>query len=214
MRTFTSYVSEYDAHVGKKPMGDLSREQQDEIIRLIFEPEGDYRAYVMQNDVENHAPDGLWTCVVAAGMYLERRRVIRDFTVRTDVERDWIINFFAPTNLWLRLEEAFPPFDSYHRKTDYDWSEVETFSAKDAIADLDGDDVQSTLMNFLHRPVPPSDGMLFRLPYQTYKGEWEAGRLNSVVDRGMAVKAYPLSNSAWTWILRRSSSLGFWLSSP
>lgn len=201
MRTFTSYASEYDTHVGKRPMGDLPREQQDEIIRMIFELDGDYQSYLMQHDVEHHAPDGLWTLVVAGGLYLERRRVIKDFMERTPADRDWIINFFAPTNLWLRLEEAFPPFDSYHRKTDYDWSEIETFSTKDAIADLDGDDVKSDLMEFLLCPGQPSDGMLFRLPYQTYQGEWEAGRLNSVVDRGMSVQAYRLSNSAWTWIL-------------
>ncbi len=56
-------------------------------------------------------------------------------------------------------------------------------------------------MELLHRPAHPTDGVLFRLPYQTYRGEWEAGRLNSLVDRGMAVQAYRLSNSAWTWIL-------------
>jgi hypothetical protein len=201
MRTFTSYVSEYDAHVGKTPMGNLSREQQDEIVHLIFEPEGDYRSYLMQHDVEHYAPDGLWTLVVAAGMYLERHRVIKDFMDRAPADRDWIINFFAPTNLWLRLEEAFPPFDHYHRKTDYDWSENEAFSANDAIVDLDGDDVRAELMEFLHCPAPPSDGMLFRIPYQTYQGEWKAGRLNSFVDRGMAVQAYGLSSSAWTWIL-------------
>lgn len=201
MRTFTSYVSKYDAHVGKTPMGELPREQQDEIIHLIFDPHGDYHSFVMQHNVDHHAPDGLWTLVVAGGLFLERRRVIKDFTERTSADRDWIINLFAPTNLWLRLEEAFPPFDNHYHMTDYDWSEIAQFAAKDAITDLMGDDLKSELSEFLHCPAQLSDGMLFRLPYQTYHGEWEAGRLNSFVDRGMAVQAYRLSNSAWTWIL-------------
>ncbi len=109
MRTFTSYVSEYDAHVGKTPMGDLPREQQDEIIRTIFEPDSEYQSYVMQHDVEHHAPDGLWTLVVAAGLYLERRRVIEDFTERTPTDRDWIINFLRRPISGSGLKRHFLP---------------------------------------------------------------------------------------------------------
>ena len=100
MRTFTSYASEYDLHIGKVSMNALPREQQDDLIRLIFEPDGEYQSYVMQHDLEHCAPDGLWTIVVAVGMHLERRRVIKDFDERTPADRDWIINFLAPTNLW------------------------------------------------------------------------------------------------------------------
>jgi hypothetical protein len=201
MRTFTSYVSKYESHVGKISMGSLPRDQQDELIRLIFDPDGDHQAYVMKHDVEHSAANALWTIVVSIGMYLERRHVIKDFDARTARDWDWIINFLAPTNLWLRLEEAFPPFDGCHVATEYDWSELDRFSSSDAISELDSDDLREDLLEVLSVPSPPADGVLMRLPYQTYLSEWESGRLCSFVDRGMAVQAYRLSNSVWTRLL-------------
>ena len=214
MRTFTSYVSEYDSHVGKIPMGSLPREQQDELIRLIFDPDGDHQAYVMQHDVDHTAPNALWTIVVAIGMYLERRRVIEDFEAMMASDRDWIINFLAPTNLWLRLEEAFPPFDGCYVTTDYDWSELRRFSTRYSISELDGDDLRENLMEFLSIPAPPVDGVLMRLPYQTYVAEWESGCLSSYVDRGMAVQAYRFSNSVWTWLLPATFFFGLFAFIP
>lgn len=208
MRSFNSYASEYDMHRGSISMADLSREKQDELIRLMFEPEGDYQAFVTEHDVKHEQPDALWTIIVAMGCLLERRRVISDFTQRTDGDRDAIIATLVGSKLWLRLEEVFPPFDSYYRKEDYDWSEIETFSAKDAIAELDGEDAQQELLEFLERPAAPADGAIFRLPWQAYKQEFGSGRLLSIIDRGMAVQAYRLSNSVWTSILPVSFLLG------
>jgi hypothetical protein len=201
MRTFTSYVSEYDSHLGTVPMANLPREQQDELIRLIFSPKGDYRSYVMRHDIEHSQPEGLWTLVVAVGSLLEHKGVIKDFHQRSEADRDWIISYFAPTNLWLRLEEAFPPFENYPRKTEYDWREVETFSAKDAIAELDSDDLEADLEEHLSIPKSPKDGALLRLPYQTFHNEWQAGRLIAYVDRSMAVQVYGATGSAWTYVL-------------
>ena len=37
MRSFTSYVSAYDSHVGTLSIGDLPRDQQDDLIRRVFD---------------------------------------------------------------------------------------------------------------------------------------------------------------------------------
>lgn len=208
LRSFTSYASDYDMHRGSSAMADLSRGKQDELIQLMFQPEGDYQAFVTENDVKHEQPDALWTIIVSMGCLLERKHAIRDFTRRTNADCDAIIATLMGSKLWLRLEEAFPPFDNYRRKEDYDWSEIETFSAKDAIADLDGDDAQQYLLKYLARPEPPLDGVIFRMPYQTYKHEFDAGRLVSFVDRGMAVQAYRSSDSIWTSILPASFLIG------
>jgi hypothetical protein len=196
MPTFTSYASDYEMHRGSIEMADLAVEQQNELIRLMFD-----QAAVVEQNVKHGQPDGLWTVIVAMGMWLERKSLVKDFTQRTEADRDRIIDTLTGSNLWLRLEEAFPPFDKYHEHKRYNWSEIETFSAKDAIAELDGDDAKVRLTEFLERPVQPADGTLFRMPYQTYKHEFDTGRLISFVDRGMAVQAYRLSDSNWAMVL-------------
>ena len=201
MPTFTSYASDYEMHCGSIEMVDLPVEQQDELIQRMFDPEGDYQAFVVEHDLKHGQPDGLWTIIVAMGMWLERKGLVKDFTQRTEADRDWIINTIAGSNLWLRLEEVFPPFDKYHDRKLYDWSEIEPFSAKDAITELDGDDAKARLAEFLERPAQPADGVFFRMPYQTYKREFDSGRLVSFVDRSMAVQAYRLSNSKWAMVL-------------
>lgn len=195
MRTFTSYVSAYDSHVGSVPMDEMSRNQQDELIRAIFN--GEFEEYVMDHDIDHAYPNALWTLVVAAGMDLERSGVIKDFENRTPDDRDWIINFFAPSKLWLRLEEAFPPFDDAYPKTEYLWGELEQFAKRDMIAELEGMDWRRRLRN----PADPSSGILQRLPYQTFVKEYDSGKLSFFVDRGLAVQAFRLSDSAWTYIL-------------
>lgn len=196
-RSFVSYASEYDMHMGNITINDLSREQQDELIRLVFDPNGDHQEFVIANNLEHFQPDGLWTIVVALGTLLERKRVIKDFMSRSDEDRDWIINMLAGTRLWLRLEEAFPPFDRCYRQTEYDWSEIETFGARDAIAEMIDDAIGQRLIGFLEKVPEPADGIYRRLSYQDYVREWEESRLVFFVDRGMAVQAYRFSDSVW-----------------
>src|SRR3546814_13518132 len=74
--------------------------------------------------------------VVLAGKNLEQKGSIENFEHRTDDDRDQILNYFAPSKLWIRLEEAFPPFDESFRKSDYEWGELLLFAKRNAIAEL------------------------------------------------------------------------------
>ena len=56
-RSFVSYASEYDMHMGNITINDLSREQQDELIRLVFDPNGDHQEFVIANNLEHFQPD-------------------------------------------------------------------------------------------------------------------------------------------------------------
>lgn len=201
MRTFTNYGSTYDAHRGTRSMNDLTREQQDELIRLMFEPEGDFQEFVMNHDLQHLQPDGLWNILVALGTLLERKAVIEAFPSSSVADRDWVINMLAGTLLWLRLEEAFEPFDRVIRRTEYDWSEIETFGARDAIVEMTDDGIATRLKEFLDPAPRDPDGMEQRMPYQDFVRRWNAGTLQFFVDRGQAVQAYRLSNSIWTSIL-------------
>lgn len=176
-------------------MDELSREQQDQLIRLVFD--GDFEEYVMAHNLDQAYPNALWTLIVSAGVQLERQGIIRDFESRTDADRDWILNFFAPSKLWLRLEEAFPPFDRCRSKTEYRWGELLQFSDRDAIAELDTIDFRAKL----RAASAPADGVLTRLPYQTMVKEWDRGVLSVFVDRGRAVQAFRSSDSPWSYIL-------------
>lgn len=195
MRSFTSYVSEYDSHVGTLSIGDLPRDQQDDLIRGVFD--ADFKDYVMEHDIDHAYPNALWTLIVLAGMHLERKGIIENFEHRTDDDRDQILNYFAPSKLWIRLEEAFPPFDESFRKSDYEWGELLLFAKRDAIAELQEFDWRTKLSKYTER----DSTMLTRLPYQTFSDEYNRGRLSLFVDRGLATQAYRLSGSAWTSIL-------------
>lgn len=197
-RTFVSYASEYDSHVGHVPMTALTREKQDELVRLMFDPQGDSDAFVMENDVLHAQPDGLWAVIVAVGLRLERAILIRDFMERTPTDTDWILSFLSGTNLWLRLEEALPPFSDGHHRTDYDWSELEPFAEPDTLADLNDEDLIDEVRAYLSKPRPPEDGAYLRMPYQEFHREYEAGRLVAYVDRGMAVQVFRFAPSLWS----------------
>src|SRR3546814_15047611 len=90
----------------------------------------------MEHDIDHAYPNALWTLVVLAGMHLEQKGIIENFEHRTDDDRDQILNYFAPSKLWIRLEEAFPPFDESFRTSDYAWGELLLFATRDAIAEL------------------------------------------------------------------------------
>jgi hypothetical protein len=195
VRSFTSYVSAYDSHVGTLSIGDLPRDQQDDLIRRVFD--GDFDEYVMEHDIDHAYPNALWTLIVLAGTYLERTGVIENFEHRTDHDRDQILNYFAPSKLWLRLEEAFPPFDQINRKSDYEWGELLLFAKRDAIAELQEFDWRTKLRNYTERDAM----MITRMPYQTFFNEYDRGRLSLFVDRGLATQAYRLSGSPLATIL-------------
>lgn len=179
-------------------MNDLSRDEQDELIHLMFEPEGDFHAFVIKHDLDHAQPNGLWTIIVSLGTLLERKSVIKVFPSDAPADRDWIINMLAGSRLWLRLEEAFDPFDRAVRRTAYDWSEIETFGARDAIAEMIDDNVAARLKGFLAPAPRDPDGMEQRLAYQDFVKRWDAGSLEFFVDRGLAVQSYRLLQSIWT----------------
>src|SRR3546814_1767114 len=91
VRSFTSYVSAYDSHVGTLSVGDLPRDQQDDLIRRVFD--ADFQDYVMEHDIDHAYPNALWTLVVLAGMHLEQKGIIENFEHRTDDDRDQILNY-------------------------------------------------------------------------------------------------------------------------
>lgn len=199
-RTFTSYVSEYDAHRGTRRMNDLSREDQNNLITLMFQPEGDTHAYVMEHDIDHKQPDGLWTIIVALGTLLERKSVIKEFPSAATEDHDLIINMLAGTRLCLRLEEAFEPFDRAIPLTDYEWAEIEIFGARDAIVGLTDNDAAIQIKRLLAPVARDPDGIERRMPYQDFVKQWNQGHLALYVDRGLAVQAYRLADSAWTYL--------------
>lgn len=189
-------------------MNDLTRDEQDELIRLMFDPEGDFHAFVMDHDLDHTQPNALWTIIVSLGTLLERKSVIKEFPPATDADRDWIINMLAGSRLCLRLEEAFEPFDRAVPLTDYDWQEIEPYGARDAIVDMSDDGVASRLKGELESAPRDPDGIERRLPYQDFVKRWNEGQLVFFVDRGLAVQAYRLSNSVWTLLLPAAFFLG------
>lgn len=205
MRSFTSYVSEYDAHRGTRSLNDLPREQQNELIQLLFTEGSDHRQWVVDHDLKHDEPDGLARIVVAILQFwqeeLEVDAYFDDENVVFDIEeqRGTAIHLLAGTNLWLRLEEAFSPFDHYPSPTIYNWTEMAQFSVPADV--MDPTDNLQELRDYLEKVQEPDDGILLRLPYETYTRGWNKGQLSIFVDRGMAVQAYRLSNSAWSHIL-------------
>src|SRR3546814_9217564 len=105
----------------------------------------------MEHDIDHAYPNALWTLVVLAGMHLEQKGIIENFEHRTDDDRDQILNYFAPSKLWIRLEEDFPPFDESFRKSDSEWGELLLFAKRNAIAELqEFEDRKSTRLNSSH----------------------------------------------------------------
>src|SRR3546814_18147712 len=135
----------------------------------------------MEHDIDHAYPNALWTLVVLAGMHLEQKGIIENFEHRTDDDRDQILNYFAPSKLWIRLEEAFPPFDESFRKSDYEWGELLLFAKRNAIADLQEFDLRTTLSKYTdrHSTLPP------RTPSQPSSSNTAMGRLPLFVYRGL-----------------------------
>uniref|UniRef100_UPI0039838B4F hypothetical protein n=1 Tax=Phenylobacterium sp. TaxID=1871053 RepID=UPI0039838B4F len=128
-RTFTSYATPYDVYVGERDVSDLHRDEVDRLIKAVFLPDGeDFRELVTRWNVKKAQVEGLWSLVVHVGLRLERTRGIADLIERTEDDVQNIIATLDGSRLWLRVEEAFPPFDHLTSRTDYDWSELNGLS--------------------------------------------------------------------------------------
>lgn len=189
MNTFISYATEYDSYKGEKSVGSLSQEQQDELIRTVFDPSQDFRTLVVSHNLIKAQVEGLWAVVVLVGSALEGARLIGDFTQRTSVDIEKIIEALSGTLLWLRLEEAFPPFDVLPSRTTYDWKELEAVSME-SLAGVAGESlitIKGALFKFLKsRPLILKPNIDARMPYHAFKHLYNEGKLALFVDRGLA----------------------------
>lgn len=189
MGIFISYATEYDLYKGEESIDTLSPEQQDELIRAVFDPSQDFRSLVVSHKLIKAQVEGLWTVVVLIGSALEGSGEIRDFTERTNADIERIIEALSGTSLWLRLEEAFPPFDVLPSRTPYDWKELEAISME-SLAGVAGESlytVKGTLFKLLKsRPIIFKPNIDDRMPYHAFKHLYNEGKLALFVDRGLA----------------------------
>jgi hypothetical protein len=192
---FVSYTTPYDHYVGQRSIGELEIASQDALISSVFSPESDFRAEAVRLQVRKSQIEGLWTVVVLVGTALQDQGRIESFDSRTEDDIDEIVSSLAGSNLWLRLEEAFPPFNSRSKRTDFDWSELEPLQMED-LAELAGEplaEVKMGLMKHLsRRPLKPNTDFDDRMPYHAFKSLYEQGKVSLVVDRGLA----PLAGAA------------------
>lgn len=195
----------YRNHVGSVELANLSRQKQDELIRTLFTKGGDFRNWVLENDVTHAQPFGLacitrGICALTLGeMYDDTFLDEEDDRVRVlnEEQMQKALNVLAGTKLWLRLEEAFPPFDKVASPTDYNWKEMERFAE---IGGLEMEEVRE-LRNHLDKIPDPVDGIYFRLPYEKYKEGWDNGKLALYVDRGLATQLYQHAEPSWShWL--------------
>jgi len=126
---FISYANEYDLYQGEVDIGSLPVELQDDLIKLTLDADGNFRDFVMKHNIKKSQAEGLWSLIVMLGTALERKGAINNFESRTYEDIQLIIEKLAEFALWQRLEEAYPPFDSFEKKTQYDWSELEKIGA-------------------------------------------------------------------------------------
>lgn len=198
MRQFVSYQSEYDRHIGSREMSALPVEGQDELIRIMFDPGGDSQRFVIDNDIDKCQPDALWTILVAVGCFLERRRRIPDFAERTPGDCMQIVNQLRGTLLARRLIRVLSPSNSSREA--YDWSEIESFGARDAIAGMTHDNIVEDLRDFL---MHENNTAVFTQPIDTVmpKDLSVEGINITYLNGPMAVQAYRLSPSLLTTIL-------------
>lgn len=223
-----SYASEYDLFDGWVSIGELPDKEQDELIRTVFSTDGDYRDLVMRKGIKKAQVEGLWALIVFVGLELERAQVITDFESRTDGDIQEIISFFSGSRLWLRLEEAFPPFDCLEEKTEYDWSELESVRIE-YLTEVSGEPlykIKSKLMDFLSSSgLSLQSNVIERMPYHAFESLYKEGKVAVFVDRGLAPLAKlsgcvddPMTSFLpWVFILGLVSVipvwffLGFWV---
>lgn len=186
---FISYASDYDMFVGRRSIAEINAQEQDELIRLVFAQDGDFREMVVRLDIKKSQAEGLWAIVVFVGLALEGARVIKNFERRDNKDTQEIIAFLSGTKLWLRLEEAFPPFDFREKKTDYNWRELEKIRIE-RLTEATGEPlykVKSKLCEYLSpSPSELQSQFIERMPYHAFKQGYEEGKLRLFVDRGLS----------------------------
>lgn len=191
MKEFVSYASEYDLYVGRRSIGELSVQEQDELIKAILCPDGDFRKLVVHKDVKKSQVEGLSSLIVFAGVALEEARQIENFEAADDEDIQKIVAFFSGTKLWLRLEESYPPFNFLEKKTDYDWAELETIRME-LLTEAAGEPlykVKSKICEYLaSAPVFLTSEFIDRMSYDAFRQGYDGGNLGFVVDRGLSVR--------------------------
>jgi hypothetical protein len=187
-----SYTTPYDHYVGQISVGDLTMEEQDLLIRSVFDTDSDFRADVVRLQARKSQLEGLWTVVVLIGTALEEQKRIKSFDNRTEGDIDEIVSALAGTNLWLRVEEVFPPFNSRRTRTAFNWSELEPIQMED-VAELAGEPLTTVktglLKHLSRRPIKQQSEIDDRMPYHAFKPLYELGKVSLFVDKGLAPSA-------------------------
>lgn len=189
---FVSYASDYDMFKGRRSIAEIPIQEQDELIRLIVSPGGDFREMVVKQDIRKSQAEGLWALIVFIGLYLEDNHVIKNFEIRNEQDIEKIISFFSGTNLWLRLEEAYPPFYFLNSKTKYNWKELETVKIE-KLTEATGKslfEVKSKILEYLSSsPSEIQEDVICRMPYHVFQQSYREGKLKLFVDRGLSPAA-------------------------
>lgn len=187
--TFVSYASSYDLYVGRNDIGDLTSEQQDELIKETLAAEGDSRSLVVEWNVKKSQAEGLWVLIIIVGSALEHAGRIRDFMSRDEKDIQEIVAFFTATKLGLRLEEAYPPFDFREKRTEYDWSELESVRMESLTIDSSDSlmDVKEEICNVLKSEYTDiSKDYIDRIPFHVFERYYKDGKLELIVDKGLS----------------------------
>lgn len=193
--TFTSYATPYDSFVGQRDIASLHPSEADRLIRETFAKDGDARGLVMEWNVRKDQAEGLWFLIVSVGLRLEEQRRIRDFQERTEADVQKIIAALDGTQLRLRLEEAYPPFDHLDPKSRYDWSELAELAAStdyltETVDELIEDGDLAGAQN-VHA------GIFDRMSFEQLHDPRNKGRWNLMVDRGLAYRVAPRIEKGW-----------------
>lgn len=190
MPTFISYASEYDLYKGEKSIASLTAAEQDELINALLDPARDFRELVVHQGIKKTQAEGLWSLIVFVGLELERANRISSFDRRTEKDIQEIIAFFSGTKLWLRLEEAYPPFAMLHTKTDYPWTELEKIKI-DSLTEATGEPlykVKSKICEYLvGDPSQLRSEVIDRMPYHAFKQTYDEGKLVFFFDKRLAL---------------------------
>lgn len=190
MSTFISYATAYQMYEGEKSFSELAPGEQDELIRLAFEPGSDFRDVVVEKRVKKSQAEGLWRLIVFVGHALEDARQIKSFANRNEQDVEAIVAFLSGTRLWLRLEEAFPPFAWLTSRTDYSWEELERIAIGTLSTDEDAPlyEVKNAICKYLARsPTQLQSEVIDRMPYHAFKRTYDEGKLRLFVDKGLCL---------------------------
>lgn len=187
---------------GSGDLADMTRDKQDEFIRILFSQDPHYFDWELINGMNKPQQCGLQRIAytILSFMrgqyhYLEWEDDDDEAHLRNNERAIEAINLLAGTKLWLRLEEAFPPFDKDTEPAEYNWTEMEKFEDYEDLAN-DAHAIRE-LVEYLEKGPDPVDGVYFRLPFSEYKRGWNDGSLALYVDRGLATQVYQHAEPSW-----------------